>query len=87
MGNRAARNIDAYIQGKTIQTDLPLEGIDMKAQRGEGYVVVDSVKKTLHRDAKERKEDFSEVEGGFVGEEAIQEAKRCLRCYRLMVWS
>ncbi|MGD0275537.1 MAG: FAD-dependent oxidoreductase [Syntrophales bacterium] len=87
MGNRAALSIDAYLQVKTVQTDLPLEGIDMKAQRGEGYVMVDPVKKTLHRDAKERKEDFSEVEGGLVGEEAIQEAKRCLRCYRLMVWS
>jgi NADPH-dependent 2,4-dienoyl-CoA reductase/sulfur reductase-like enzyme len=87
MGNRAARGIDAYIQGKTIQTEVPLDGIDMKAQRDMGFVVKDSVRKALHREANERCQDFSEVEGGYISEEAIQEARRCLRCYRLMVWS
>jgi formate dehydrogenase beta subunit len=87
MGNQAARGIDAYIQGKAIQMEVPLDGIDMKAQRDMGFVAENSVRKTLHREVNERRQDFSEVEGGYVNEEAIEEAKRCLRCYRLVVWS
>jgi NADPH-dependent glutamate synthase beta subunit-like oxidoreductase len=37
-------------------------------------------------DPKERVKTFAEVEGGFNAKEAAEEAKRCLRCYRVIVW-
>ena len=37
-------------------------------------------------DVKKRKACFDEVEGGFSTSAAMEEAKRCLRCYRVVVW-
>ena len=40
-----------------------------------------------HEPAAERKIDFREVDKGFSAAEAIQEADRCLRCYRVVTYA
>jgi len=37
-----------------------------------------------HEPADERKADFREVDHGFTAPEAVREADRCLRCYRVV---
>jgi formate dehydrogenase beta subunit len=41
----------------------------------------------IHEDPSERKRDFREVDRGFTSEEAIAEASRCLRCYRVLMYA
>lgn len=87
-GNRAAKSIDAYLRGEKIQEkDLSFEGVDLAKQRERGFVVKASAARAPLADVKQRIAGFEEVEGGFTAEEAMGEAKRCLRCYRLAVWS
>jgi formate dehydrogenase beta subunit len=38
------------------------------------------------RPVEERISDFHEIEGGYTPEEAIREAERCLRCYRMAMF-
>jgi hypothetical protein len=38
------------------------------------------------RPAEERISDFEEIECGYTPEEAIREAERCLRCYRIAMF-
>ena len=38
------------------------------------------------RPAEERISDFDEIECGYTPEEAIREAERCLRCYRIAMF-
>jgi formate dehydrogenase beta subunit len=40
-----------------------------------------------HEPPIERRKDFREVEKGYTTEEAITEAKRCLRCYRVVTYA
>ncbi|MDQ5985252.1 MAG: formate dehydrogenase (NADP+) beta subunit [Syntrophus sp. SKADARSKE-3] len=86
MGNKAARSIDAYLQGKTFTDELSFEGINTQQQRDMGLVPKAEVNKVKFLDAAERVKSFAEVEGGFSADEAMKEAGRCLRCYRLVVW-
>ncbi|MDD5168505.1 MAG: FAD-dependent oxidoreductase [Syntrophales bacterium] len=86
MGNKAAKSIDAYLQGKTFTDELSFAGIDTKEQRDMGFVPRDPVNTVKFLDVKERVKGNAEVEGGFSAAEAVKEAKRCLRCYRLVVW-
>jgi len=44
------------------------------------------LKKAKFLAVSDRVRNFAEVESGFTAKEAMKEAQRCLRCYRLMVW-
>jgi formate dehydrogenase (NADP+) beta subunit len=85
-GNRVARSIDCYLQGKTLADVNPFIGIDTGVQREEGFVVKKAASKVKFVEVNKRLESEAEVEGGFSTTEAMTEAARCLRCYRLMVW-
>jgi len=86
MGNRAARSIDAYLQGKNSSEIRVFDGIDTAAQRGNGFFPERRVVRAPALEGRDRLGDFAEVERGFTQTEAMEEARRCLRCYRLMVW-
>jgi formate dehydrogenase beta subunit len=86
MGNKAAKSIDAYLQGKTFTDELSFEGINTQEQRDMGFVPKAEANKVKFLDAAERVKGCAEVEGGFSADEAMKEAGRCLRCYRLVVW-
>lgn len=85
-GNKAARSIDCYLRGKSLSEEISLEGVDTKEQREEGFVAKKAAEKVKTLDIDKRREGFAEVESGYSIDEAIKEAQRCLRCYRLMVW-
>ena len=86
MGNKAAKSIDAYLQGKTFSDELSFEGVDTVQQKDMGFVPKAKANAVTFLDAATRVKGYAEVEGGFSAEEAMKEAQRCLRCYRLVVW-
>jgi formate dehydrogenase beta subunit len=85
-GNIVARSIDSYLQGKGFEKEIRFESFDPGQKREQIFVPAKAAEKVESLDPKTRIEGFSEVEGGFNAAEAIKEAKRCLRCYRLVVW-
>jgi len=85
-GNRAARSIDSTLQGKSGPKDFSFKGIDAGKQREHGFVSKTAAETVAFRAVSDRVHDFAEVEGSFTAKEAMKEAQRCLRCYRLMVW-
>jgi formate dehydrogenase beta subunit len=86
MGNRAARSIDAYLQGQEFNETRVFAGIDTASQRGKGFPPMKGVVQLSTSPGSDTLSDFVEVEKGFTQNEAMEEARRCLRCYRLMVW-
>jgi len=79
-GHRAARSIDVYLSDYSTKGGKG-EGV------GERELTVDRIiPKTRARleapklPVEKRKADFNEVESAFTAEEAMHEAKRCLRC-------
>jgi formate dehydrogenase (NADP+) beta subunit len=86
MGNRAARSIDAYLQGKEYHEKRVFAGIDTASQRGDGFYPTRQAVHVSLASGDDTLNDFAEVERGFTQNEAMEEARRCLRCYRLMVW-
>lgn len=86
MGNKAAQGIDSYLKGTSLKKEISLDGLDTKAQRDKGFIAKENAVKVQLLQPKERKDNFSEVEKGFSVSKAVEEAGRCLRCYRLMVW-
>jgi formate dehydrogenase beta subunit len=85
-GNRAARSIDSCLQGKSASKDFSFKEIDTGKQREHGFVSKTAAEKVAFRAVSDRVRTFDEVENGFTAKEAMKEAQRCLRCYRLMVW-
>jgi formate dehydrogenase beta subunit len=85
-GNKVARSIDSALQKKKFEDPKPFEGIDTGEQREQGFLAEKAAAKVKFLDAATRLEGLAEVEGGFSTAEAMAEAGRCLRCYRLMVW-
>jgi formate dehydrogenase beta subunit len=85
-GNKVARSIDSALQKKKFEDPKPFEGIDTGEQREQGFLAEKAAAKVKFLDAATRLEGLAEVEGGFTTAEAMAEAGRCLRCYRLMVW-
>jgi len=93
MGNgiHAAQVIDLYLRGEKMRLpesellyrmikamDLPVSPVDR---------VGDEVRCDLdQRSVAERIGDFNEIEQGYNPEEAIHEAQRCLRCYRVAMF-
>lgn len=86
MGNRAAWAIDKHLRGEKIPEVLSWSGIDLSAQRGDPCVSKKAPQKSTLLPPEERLHGFDEVERGFATKEALAEAERCLRCYRLVVW-
>jgi formate dehydrogenase beta subunit len=85
-GNKVARSIDAYLQGRTVEPEVSFKGIDVKAQRAMGFVDTCTQEKVNLLEPKTRVKGFTEVEAPYSDAEAMKEANRCLRCYRLVVW-
>jgi formate dehydrogenase beta subunit len=85
-GNKVARSIDAYLQGRTFEPEVSFKGIDVKAQRAIGFVDACAQEKVNLLDPKARVKGFAEVEAPYSDAAAMKEANRCLRCYRLVVW-
>ncbi len=86
MGNRVARSIDAFITGHNIEDEISFAEVDLKKQRGRGFVVDEKAKGVEFMTVAKRLKGFDEVEGGFEPALAMEEAGRCLRCYRVVVW-
>lgn len=90
-GNRAAQSIDQYLrEGKVVQSEdakreKALQGIDVYPQREKVIVGKKAPGYIHHLPLEERTSNFREVEQVFSAEAALEEAKRCLRCYRVMV--
>ncbi len=85
-GNKVARSIDAYLQGRTVEPEVSFKGIDVKAQRATGFSDVCAQEKVSLLEPKTRVKGFTEVEAPYSDAAAMKEANRCLRCYRLVVW-
>jgi formate dehydrogenase beta subunit len=85
-GNRVAKSIDRYLHGGSLSSEISFDGLDLKGQRARGYTVKDKAQGVEFLDTKKRTGNFEEVEGGFTAMEAMKEAQRCLRCYRVVVW-
>ncbi len=86
-GNKVAQSIDCYLRGESVSEEISFEGIDLKQQRGQGYIAKVAAEKAGLLDVDKRVGSFEEVEEGYSVPEAMCEADRCLRCYRLMVWA
>jgi len=85
-GNEVAQSIDAYLQGKRVDKAISFDGVDLEKRRGEAYTGKNPAGTVNLLDKKGRIGSFAEVEGGFTTSEAMKEAQRCLRCYRVVVW-
>lgn len=85
-GNKVARSIDCYLRGESLSEEVSFEGIDLKKRGEPGFRASKAAEKVDLMDVSERAGSFAEVEGGYDVSEAMYEAERCLRCYRLMVW-
>lgn len=85
-GNQVAKSIDCYLQGGSLARGISFEGVDLKKQMGQGFTVKVPAQGVGFLDVKERAGSFEEVEDGFTPLEAMGEAQRCLRCYRVVVW-
>jgi formate dehydrogenase beta subunit len=70
-GNKVARSIDAYLQGRTVEPEVSFTCTQEKVNLLE---------------PKARVKGFTEVEAPYSDAAAMKEANRCLRCYRLVVW-
>ncbi len=83
-GRRAAVAIDKYLQGDKDRVRIVDEKTSMPEDTG--LALDDETDQEMPRigieleEAEERISDFREVEKGFSGQEALSEAKRCLRC-------
>jgi len=92
-GNKAAQSIDQYIrkgkvtQGEDTKLESAVKGINISAQREQEIIPREMPQITSQLPLKKRIGNFREVENGFNTEAALEEAKRCLRCYRVMVWA
>lgn len=85
-GNEVAQSIDAYLQGKGVGKAISFDGVDLAKRREEAFTGKAPAGTVKFLDKKGRIGSFAEVEGGFTASEAMKEAQRCLRCYRVVVW-
>lgn len=89
-GRRAAQMIDLYLQGKELVPPVEEKFVtfysNLKVFDSKEKVEVPGKLKRIHLkalDPETRKWTFEEVEKGYRSDEAIYEALRCLRCYRI----
>ena len=89
-GSRAARSIDQYLKsGKVIPSDEDraensLHSIDL-SRRDRGVMPRKPRQSPEELAIPDRKLNFNEVEQCLTPEAAVEEAERCLRCYRVML--
>jgi formate dehydrogenase beta subunit len=88
-GHRAAQSVDQYLRGKEVKpTDVQiLENVIRKVgcyDPHENVSMVKGFERVPMRliPEKDKVSTFKEVELGFSIEEAMEEAKRCMRCYQ-----
>ena len=85
-GNEVAKSIDAYLQGTNPEKGISFKGVEVEKQRGDAFIGKKKAETVELLDSKKRVKSFAEVEGGFNTADAMKEAQRCLRCYRVVVW-
>jgi len=89
-GNRSARAIDKYLRGRPVEPD-EVDIFEYAMSRIKVFWKNEPIKairgltrrKFAHLDPKERIKTFDEVEQVLRTPDAVIEARRCLRCYRL----
>jgi formate dehydrogenase beta subunit len=86
MGNKVARAIDCYLRGEGLKREISFEDVNLMEQREQGFIAEKAAERVNLLDIDKRSKGFAEVESGYNVSEAMREAQRCLRCYRLMVW-
>jgi len=90
-GNKAAKSIDQYLSaGHTNQNSERLMEevsyrIDLYAQRDESLVAKKLRQSPEQLPIPDRTQSFDEVEKVLTPEEALDEAERCLHCYRVLL--
>jgi formate dehydrogenase (NADP+) beta subunit len=89
-GKRAAWRIDQYLKGEAIESSEKEKFqslfAKMKVYQKDEDIGIAGGEARLHLrmlDPEKRKWTFDEVEEGYRNDEAIREAMRCLRCYRI----
>lgn len=87
-GTHAAHSIDLYLRGQKMEEPQNYRAFRVLKSLKLPAVPVNRIGRNpqVHphiRSADERIGDFQEIEAGFTPEQAIAEAQRCLRCYRL----
>jgi formate dehydrogenase beta subunit len=89
-GKRAAEKIDLFLTGKKVETSIDEKFRTLFATLGvynkkEQLGVIGGLKRAHlpMLNPEERKYTFEEVETGYTTPEALGEAARCLRCYRI----
>jgi formate dehydrogenase beta subunit len=86
-GNKVAVSIDAYLRGTKKGKEISFAGVEVGKQRSyASFIGKKKAENVDMRDPKKRISDFAEIEGGYTRDKAMQEARRCLRCYRVVVW-
>lgn len=85
-GNEVAKSIDNYLQGTKPEKGISFKGVEVGKQRGYAFIGKKAAMQVDLLDSKKRTKSFAEVEGAFNEADAMKEAQRCLRCYRVVVW-
>jgi len=89
-GNRAARSIDRYLRkGEAVSSagaSRAGQSAALSAQREKESTISRAPQPVGCLPVAGRIPGFPEVEVGLTREAAQEEAKRCLRCYRVMLW-
>ena len=86
MGNRAAESIDAYLRGTSVSHGISFDGVELATLRATPFVAPRPAEHVSLLAPGARTGNFQEVEGALSPRQAISEAQRCLRCYRVVVW-
>jgi NADH-quinone oxidoreductase subunit F len=83
-GRRAAIAIDRYLSGEKGRIDIVDEKTNLESDSGLALDEETPEEKPRVKiqieEPEERVKDFREVEKGFTEDDAIREARRCLRC-------
>jgi len=90
IGNRSATAIDKYLSGKTVEPD-ELDVLEYVMTKVKVYWDKEPIKAVrgltrrtfAHLDPKESIKTFDEVENVYLTRDAVLEARRCFRCYRV----
>ena len=93
-GRLAGKKIAQYLAGQAVEKLLEEDEFALVSQlqamvpaKNSPLPVGTPRAAIAHEPAGERKVDFREVDHGFTAAEAIREADRCLRCYRIVTYA
>ncbi|MFQ6099635.1 MAG: NAD(P)-binding protein [Anaerolineae bacterium] len=84
-GHRAARSIDAYLRGESVEVEREIEVATLDEEEAQAKITSGAASAALRHEMREqpvaeRVRDFREVYAGLTEEEARAEARRCLSC-------